>query len=108
MSRRHVFPPPAHLSFDRPSPFSNLPFSLHISNLYVVNPGVVKGDHPVSKEEAFNFAALQCQIVYGNFTAEKHNKAFFKEKKIEELVSITHRKTKGTVKRKKDNRNFTL
>ena len=43
----------------------NDPIQLHL--LYVQSrDAIIEGVHPVNKEEATQFAALQCQIQYGN------------------------------------------
>jgi len=52
---------------------------------------VVKGDHPVTRDEALAFGALQCQILYGNFDPAKHTKEFYKEKKLNDLIAKAHR-----------------
>jgi talin len=67
------------------------PFQMYL--MYIqAHEGIVKGDHLVSNEEAVMFAALQCQIVFGNFDAEKHTKAFFKDKKTRDMVAPIKRK----------------
>eukprot|EP01087_Luapelamoeba_hula_P023545 TRINITY_DN867_c0_g1_i1.p1 TRINITY_DN867_c0_g1~~TRINITY_DN867_c0_g1_i1.p1 ORF type:complete len:2538 (-),score=652.11 TRINITY_DN867_c0_g1_i1:59-7672(-) len=70
------------------------PIQLHL--VYVQShEAIVNGDHQVTKEEAYQFAALQCQIVYGNFNPEKHNEAFFKsEKRLESVCAKQFRKGK--------------
>ena len=34
--------------------------------------GILKGTYPVSKEEAIQFAALQCRVEMGEYSAEEH------------------------------------
>ncbi len=41
---------------------------------------ILAGQHPLSVDEALSFAALQCQIHYGNFEPEKHKPGFLKAK----------------------------
>jgi len=54
------------------------PVQLHL--VYVQgHESVVKGDHPVTRDEALAFGALQCQILYGNFDPAKHTKEFYND-----------------------------
>ena len=55
----------------------NDPIQLHL--LYVQSrDAIIEGVHPVNKEEATQFAALQCQIQYGNHNEAKHKGGFLK------------------------------
>jgi len=37
---------------------------------------IVKGTHPCTLEEAAQFAALQCQVQYGNHEPDRHKPGF--------------------------------
>lgn len=51
------------------------PIALNL--LYVqARDAILQGTHPVTKEEAVQFAALMCQILYGNHDPTKHKKGF--------------------------------
>ena len=80
----------------------NDPIQLHL--LYVQSrDAIIEGVHPVNKEEATQFAALQCQIQYGNHNEAKHKggflnlseflpKEYVKAKAIEKSIFQEHRK----------------
>lgn len=64
---------------------------------------IIDGAHPCTREEALQFAALQCQVSYGNHSEAKHKQGFLnlaeflpreyvKVKGIERLVYGDHRK----------------
>ena len=64
---------------------------------------IVDGAHPCTREEALQFAALQCQVAYGNYNEAKHKPGFLnlaeflpreyvKVKGIERLIYAEHRK----------------
>ena len=64
---------------------------------------IIDGTHPCTREEAVQFAALQCQIQYGNHNEAKHKPGFLnldeflpeeyvKFKGIEKLIWTDHRK----------------
>ena len=53
----------------------NDPVQLHL--LYVQSrDAILDGTHPATKEEATQFAALQCQIQFGNYNESKHKPGF--------------------------------
>ena len=39
---------------------------------------ILDGTHPVTRDEAIQFAALMCQIMHGNHDPNKHKKGFLK------------------------------
>lgn len=39
---------------------------------------ILTGKHPCSLEEAIQFAAIMCQITFGNFDSDKHKNGFIK------------------------------
>ena len=43
-----------------------------------VKEDVIDGTHPVSKDEAVHLAALQCQVLYGNYNEAKHKPGFLR------------------------------
>ena len=64
---------------------------------------IVEGAHPCTREEALQFAALQCQVAYGNHSEAKHKPGFLnlgeflpqeyiKIKGIEKVIFSEHRK----------------
>jgi talin len=51
------------------------PVGLHL--LYVQSrDSIISGEHPTQRTEARDLAALQCQIVYGSYVADKHKDGF--------------------------------
>eukprot|EP00179_Madagascaria_erythrocladioides_P023475 CAMPEP_0198344436 /NCGR_PEP_ID=MMETSP1450-20131203/67599_1 /TAXON_ID=753684 ORGANISM="Madagascaria erythrocladiodes, Strain CCMP3234" /NCGR_SAMPLE_ID=MMETSP1450 /ASSEMBLY_ACC=CAM_ASM_001115 /LENGTH=590 /DNA_ID=CAMNT_0044049691 /DNA_START=77 /DNA_END=1845 /DNA_ORIENTATION=+ len=55
------------------------PVQLHL--LYAqARASVVNGEHPLKDEEACQFAALQCQVVFGNYNANMHGAGFLAAK----------------------------
>lgn len=51
------------------------PIALNL--LYVQSrDSILQGTHPVTKEESVQFAALMCQILFGNHDPNKHKKGF--------------------------------
>jgi talin len=84
----------------------NDPVQLNL--LYVQSrDAIVSGKHPCSSDEAFQLAALQCQIQYGNHEPDRHKGSFIdlkifvppeyqKEKKeAEKRIFQEHRKLQG-------------
>ena len=37
---------------------------------------ILKGAHPVTEQQAYHFAALQCQIQFGDYVESKHRPGF--------------------------------
>jgi talin len=37
---------------------------------------IIKGAHPVTLEEAITFAAIQCQVQFGDHNESKHKSGF--------------------------------
>ena len=80
----------------------NDPIQLNL--LYVQSrDAIVDGAHPCTREEALQFAALQCQVSYGNHSEAKHKPGFLnlteflpreytKIKGIEKVIFSEHRK----------------
>jgi len=71
------------------------PVQLHL--IYVqCAEAILAGDHQVTKEEAFQFAALQCQILWGNYQEKKHTKDYFKQDdRLAKVLSKPFRKGKA-------------
>ncbi len=37
---------------------------------------ILKGSHPVTQDEAYQFAGLQCQIQFGDHNEQRHRSGF--------------------------------
>lgn len=75
----------------------------HLLHLQQSRDAIVEGAHPCTREEALQFAALQCQVAYGNHSEAKHKPGFLnlteflpreyvKVKGIEKMIYGEHRK----------------
>jgi len=52
---------------------------IQLNLLYVqARDSVVSGKYPCREDEAIQFAAIQCQIQFGNHEPDKHNSKFLK------------------------------
>lgn len=72
----------------------NDPVQLNL--LYVQSrDAIVHGAHPCTIEEAIQFAALQCQVQYGDYDERKHRSGFLT---LRELVPIDYVKTRNLEK----------
>ena len=72
----------------------NDPVQLNL--LYVQSrDAIIDGTHPCTRDEAVQFAALQCQIQYGNHNEAKHKPGFLT---LEEFLPREYVKLKGIEK----------
>ncbi|KAI9188228.1 hypothetical protein H9P43_002619 [Blastocladiella emersonii ATCC 22665] len=73
----------------------NDPIQLHL--VYQQSrDGIVSGKHPCTLDEAVQFAALQAQIVHGNYDEAKHKVGFLN---LRECLPEEYRKTKDVERR---------
>ena len=56
---------------------------------------IVDGTHPCTREEGVQFAALQCQVQYGNHNEAKHKSGFLQ---LTEFLPREYTKIKGIEK----------
>ncbi|OUC46428.1 FERM central domain protein, partial [Trichinella nativa] len=50
---------------------------VQLNLLYVqCRDGILDGTHPVTKDEAVQFASFQCQIQFGDYVEAKHRQGF--------------------------------
>eukprot|EP01088_Endostelium_zonatum_P017435 TRINITY_DN513_c0_g3_i3.p1 TRINITY_DN513_c0_g3~~TRINITY_DN513_c0_g3_i3.p1 ORF type:complete len:1705 (-),score=540.74 TRINITY_DN513_c0_g3_i3:2315-7429(-) len=71
------------------------PVQLHL--LYVQSTdAIVSGDHPTSRSEACDLAALQLQVLYGDYNPQKHAKPGWFA--IKDVCPPQHAKSKGVDK----------
>ncbi len=53
--------------------------SIQLDLLYKqIHELIILGKYPCTMEEASQFAAMQCQIQYGNYDSKKHKEKFFR------------------------------
>nr|XP_027203263.1 talin-2-like [Dermatophagoides pteronyssinus] len=83
------------------------PMQLHL--LYVqTRDAIINGQHPVTLEQACEFAGIQCQIDHGDYVETKHKQGFLdlknylpkdylKQKNIEKRIFMEHKKHIGRV-----------
>ena len=72
----------------------NDPVQLNL--LYIQSrDAIIDGTYPCTRDEAVHFAALQCQIQYGNYNKAKHKPGFLT---LEEFLPREYVKRKGIEK----------
>ncbi|CAF0836753.1 unnamed protein product, partial [Didymodactylos carnosus] len=70
---------------------------VQLNLLYVqCRNGIIDGTHPVTFEEAIQFAGLQCQIQFGDYNESKHKPGILD---IKDLLPKEYTKIKGVEKR---------
>lgn len=70
---------------------------IQLNLLYVqMKTAIINGAHPVSQEEAIQFAGIQCQIQFGDYNETKHKTGFLE---LKEMLPKEYVKVRGVEKK---------